>query len=254
LASTVQDEKERRIYLQEAENEFKESLRAAPNNHFALVGLGRTYWKMKEYEKAEELIRSALAAEPAYIESYVHLGKLYREQEKYEEAIKQYSKAIEMSAMDFRLYLERAGCYSKLGEYDPAIRDYKKALSIEPRSAPALFNMAGAYIQLEKYDDAEKSLLKVIELKVGYVMEAYVNLAYVYQRTGEFQRAIRICRMLIKEDASPIIAYERLGKIYSDMKDYRKAREAFKKALALNPPPPRRKIIEEALEKVEEKL
>ena len=253
LASTDPDEKRRRVYLQKAEREFQESLRIVPNNYFALVGLGRTYWQMKEYEKAETLIQSALAADPYYLECYMHLGELYQEQEEYEMAIRQYSKAIEIDSKDFRYYLERGGCYDKLGQYEMAIQDYKRAASLEPRSEPAFFNMGSAYISLEKYEAAEKSLLKVIELKTGYVIEAYVNLAYVYQKMGRFQQAIRICRMLIQNNTSPIIAYERLGKIYVDMKEYQKARQAFKKALALNPPPPRRKIIQDALEKIEER-
>jgi len=253
LAGTEMDENKSRLYLQKAMGEYQKSLELAPLNYVGLVGLGRVYRQMKDYKKAEELIKAALKVKPDYALGLMHLGMVHKEQQRYAEAVKELSAAIELDSGDFRYFIVRGSCYDKLGEYVGAVEDFKRALGINPRLELALFKMGCAYIELKDYEKAEQAFRSVIELKKSYVVDAYLNLAYVYQKMGRFQEAIRLCDMLIEGDVSPIIAYERLGGIFAEMKKYRKAREAFKKALELSPPPPRRKIIEEALEKIRDK-
>jgi len=251
-AASAVSEDDRRQYLQKAMGEFQESLRLAPNNFLGLVGLGRTYCRMKKYQKAQALSIYARKTMPDSFEGYVNLAALHEELKEYGLAAERYSEAIKLAGDVFVLYEARGRCYLGGGKYEKAVEDFSKALSLEPRSMSALNSLGAAYIELKDYEAAAGVFRKMVRRDPENV-QAYLNLAYVYQERGKFEQAIRLCRMLIESGAWPILAYERLGKIYVAMKEYPKARECFEKALELNPPPPRKKTIQQALDEIKER-
>ncbi|HGJ66453.1 TPA: tetratricopeptide repeat protein [bacterium] len=67
------------------------------------------------------------------------------------------------------------------------------------------------------------------------VTEAYINLGYVYSRTGMMQQAIEVLKKAVSLDPTSVMAHHNLGSVYAVNRNYTEARNEFKRVLELDP-------------------
>lgn len=99
-------------------------------------------------------------------------------------------------------YDTRAGTiHLEVHEYDEAMEDFDLALTKVANHRGALMGKAIVYLQTERYDEAEATFLRLIDhLKAtnepddltgrGALAAAYANLGILYDRQGDFRRAL----------------------------------------------------------------
>ena len=87
--------------------------------------------------------------------------------------------------------------YLSDGNYQEAIIAFTAAIEIDPKQAPAFVGRGDAYVGLGETEDnltaAQADYEKAIELNVVSV-EAYLGLADIYTRRGDYDRAVEILR------------------------------------------------------------
>jgi Flp pilus assembly protein TadD len=145
--------RQRGLFAQ-AVGQYREALRLAPREPAAYAGLGVTYSRMGDHPQALAAHRHAVALAPSSAELWNNLG--------------------------FALYAA--------GDNAAAITALEKALALDPTSQLAFNNLGFAYGKQARYDDA----LRAFRNAVGE-SRAYLNLAVVYDRAGNDQRAAE-CR------------------------------------------------------------
>ena len=189
----------------------------------ALVGLGASYWRKGNFEKARSFTEKniALATEmndPVRIaHSYMRLGSIHAQSN-------EYTKAMELYTMASAIYLDS-------GEMEKYVL--------------ALGNIGFVQRNLENFENAKNyfaqadSISKLLNFTRGRAFSAY-NLSIIYRNMGELDLAIT-------SNLQAIVMYERLGdkkrvaygkytmgKIYWEKEDYREALNYYVKALEIS--------------------
>jgi len=116
----------------------------APDDVFAVCGMGEAYQLRKNNSTAMEYYGKALEIEPENPYVLYCKASLLNEMFKYSEAIALFSKVIELDPSYYLCYFERAGVYFELDDYELAIADYEKYLEYEPGDEDALYNIDAA--------------------------------------------------------------------------------------------------------------
>ena len=115
-------------------------------------------------------------------------------------------------------------------ELDHALSAYLSAIEINPQNASLLTN--AGYILLKRGDlsHARMYLERAVALDASLV-EAHNNLGIVLARSGERDHALR--EFMAVND--PAAAFNNLGTVYTEQKKWSEARDAFRRALVLDP-------------------
>lgn len=123
--------------------------------------------------------------------------------------------------------------YSQKGNYRGAVVLYKNALEKDPNYTEARFNLADAYLQIGKYESAEKEFNKVLR-QLPNDTRVPLKLAELYLRTDRKEKVITSLDSYLKEHPDNAEAHDLLGRAYALKKDFVKAKDLFRKAIALD--------------------
>jgi tetratricopeptide (TPR) repeat protein len=161
---------------------------------------GIAYQRSGQYDLAEECFKKALQYNPAYEEVVDILADQY-------------------------VYLEKA---------EKAITLYRDVLAQSPRNLRILSRLVFCNIQAQQYDQASSIAKDIIRLYPNSPV-GYVDSAYVYMNTSEYEKALDLVNKAL--DVSPIDAEAlRLrGLVYSEKKEKEIAEASFESAIALEP-------------------
>jgi tetratricopeptide (TPR) repeat protein len=83
--------------LKQAQDEFEQSLKDAPDNPEALNGLGLLMSKQKKYDDAIRYFKQAVAVRPTFDDAYNNLGVVYESKKDLPDAKLMYHKALQIN-------------------------------------------------------------------------------------------------------------------------------------------------------------
>jgi tetratricopeptide (TPR) repeat protein len=183
---------------------------------------GNALARKGDYERAIADITKAIELDPKSANLFSQRGDIYLRKGDYERAIPDYARAIGLNPNLAAAYNGRSAASLRTGEYDKAIADATKAIEIDPKFSYAYGNRGSAYAQQQKYEQAIADFSKAIEVDSNFggsragrpddgmrsgdeqviagtskaieidprLAEAYLIRGAVYERQGEFARAI----------------------------------------------------------------
>jgi len=214
--------------------------------------IGQACSGLGDFRRAEEALKKAITLNPRYVKARLSLADLYGQQEKFEPAIQEYQLLYEQGTLcdgdlfqsgmrtadkgelkkgcalmkdSFQdkpdpvkaIYLKGMKCY-KEKDYSGAIRQLEKVLNEHP-DYPDIHNFLGvACCGDNSYDKAKEAFLKAIELNNQYV-EARLNLAFLYERLKEKEKAEHELREVLSIDPGNVIALEGLENLAHERAD-----------------------------------
>jgi len=85
------------------------------------------------------------------------------------------------------------------GEYEKAITVYNKALKLEPNSSLVNYEISFSYFNAKDYKNAEKYSKKVLDLKSGNLLAAYVTYGNSLDMIGKQKKAIKVYEKAMKD-------------------------------------------------------
>jgi len=116
------------------------------------------------------------------------------------------------------------------GNFPAAAEAYRRALECGPEIAGRRANLGLALMQAGAWSDAEKQLRRAIELD-GQVIETRNNLGVTLAHLGQYDQSFA----QFLQVSEPAAAWNNLGVVLRERKEWSEARAAFRRALALKP-------------------
>lgn len=152
-------------------------------------------------------------------EAWEHFQKAYEHQMKgeLEEAVAHYKRSIDAHPTA-EAYTFLGWTYSFMGRLDEAIEECHRAIHVDPEFGNP-YNDIGAYlIEKGQFDDAVPWFERAMQAK-RYESPAFphLNLGRVYERNGEWDKAIECYKKALALNPNYILAKKALSRLISSM-------------------------------------
>lgn len=251
----------------EAIEYLNEFLNSNPYCEVAWHQLGRQYFTLKDYAKANAAFDFAIISDDTFIGAYIEKGKVLEKLKKYEDAIENYKITLALDDPTTFALLRIGHCYEKLGHDDLAIQFFLKSINDDAlldkgwiavikfymkrlnysealKYATNAVNIDGENViywklyatinkRLNFLEEAERGYKRTLELG-NYELETWLNRSDILTDLGEFEAAsfnLIQASEFYPENAE--IEY-RLGGLYFTMHQPEEGRFHLKNAVRLN--------------------
>ena len=151
-----------------------------PGIHF---NIGKSYYMLKNNNKAIKYFHNAIKIDPNYQRAYQSLGTLYTSKNKHKEAIVYLQKAIELKKDDYIAHMNLASNLLSLQAYTHAEKYYMDLQPLFPNKFDVFYNTAYSMKLQGKYQESIPYYLKAIDINPNRE-EPYLGLAKAYLATG----------------------------------------------------------------------
>jgi len=261
-------------------DQFYIALRYDRNDTYSAFYLARIHLEQEDYDRALTDIYNAIAIDPDFIELWIYLGFITIEKKDYDLAEYAFSEAAYRGGDLTQIYYLLGATAETRGSDLDAYRYYKKALDENARNIAALQALAGITAELERDDETFRVFQRILEIDtlnavalnyIGYTyaekndsLEYALRLldraleidrdngyyidsrGWIYYMMGRYDDALSelIRASEIVEDA---VILEHLGDVYQQLSENTKAREAYEKAMELDP---KNKTLESKLQRL----
>ena len=126
-------------------------------NPYCEVGwhqLGRQYFTIKDYTKANAALDFAIISDDTFVGAYLEKGKVLEKLKQYEEAIENYKITLALDDPTSFALLRIGQCYAKLDEEDLAVQFFKKAIDEDALLDKAWIGITKFYMKRLNYQKA----------------------------------------------------------------------------------------------------
>lgn len=131
---------------------------------------------------------------------------------------------------DYRFHLLLGNIYTSLDKNRDAIHTFKHVIDLNPKSADAYNNLALIYRRLGEFEKASASLGKALSLEESKP-EILYNLANLHKAMGNHVMAIETYRRVLALDPQFMRAYNNLGAVYENRNERKMARQVYEEGL-----------------------
>jgi len=254
--------------LDSAADEFHIALRHDSRDTYSAFYLARIYYEQEKFDQALIEVNNAIRINPDFVELWIYLGFIAIEKRDYAlaeyafaeaayrdgdltqiyyllgavaethaeegEAYRYYKKSLKEDSGNISTLQALAGLLSDLGRDEETFQTFQKIIEMDSLNAMAL-NYVG-YTYAERNDSLEYALQLVdraldIDEDNGYYIDSRGWIFYMMARYEDALKELRRASEIV-EDA---VIFEHLGDVYRRLDDEAKAREAYEKALELDP-------------------
>jgi tetratricopeptide (TPR) repeat protein len=231
--------------LREAQSDAEEALKINPNDVNAHRMLGRIFTRQigdsQEHKIDEAMLKKSIEEykkitelDPKDVDSWLMLGRLQKVAQNSVEAQNAYKKALEIDPDSEDALTGLAMVYADLGD-STAAADLLKKLAAKNPTPRSLQALAAAYEQMREFALAAETLKRTLELNPPNASELKKFMALDLRRAQQPQAALKVYQELVTEEPNDAESYLRMSNIYTQLRDFSKAREAEDKARAIEP-------------------
>jgi cytochrome c-type biogenesis protein CcmH/NrfG len=238
-----------------AERYFQNELKKNAENDLAIFYLGRIAYENGELDQASELFDKAIRIDPDNADYYAWNGinyiQLLSQVDFMKQAIyapkaqKSLEKAVELDPGHIEARIWLAGYYANApsfagGSPEKAKDQFEKIFAIDPDNKGALLNQGIILTSFQEYDEALAAFEKILELQEDYY-PAYFHIGRLSKESGKFydQGELSLIKFIDHAEGefqdSKDEAWWLLGEIYLQQQRNNEARQAYEKALSLDP-------------------
>ncbi len=200
----------------------------------------------KRNADAAKFFQKILTIDPNHVDTLLRLGISQLRQKNLQEAIVTHQKALNLEHDNQEVMFSLAADYEESKRYDDALVMYKKILSKDSSNLTALMRMRDLYQRQSNWAelcDTQTQLLAspLTPTERDIEHRRLVGFKYEYGRSllesGEFDRARKIFRGVIKLDKDFIPAYLGLGEVYLEEGKTKEAGALWEKAYKITSSP-----------------
>ena len=151
--------------LQDAEENFRESLKRQPDNAQAQLHLGYVLLKQKRYSDARVWLERTTQKQTGSPEPFYYLGLIAQEQNEDDRAIELFQKVIQLEPAFANAHIALGAIYLKLKNYPRAQQELEAGVKINPDSSKGHYNLAILYARLNNPERAQEEMSIIEKLK-----------------------------------------------------------------------------------------
>ncbi|HEX8775270.1 MAG TPA: tetratricopeptide repeat protein [Pyrinomonadaceae bacterium] len=170
--------------------DYEVYIKYEPEDGDGYYGRAAAYTLMKNYDAAVSDYEKIIQLEPKNSLPLFLRGSIYESKGNLDKALSDYDEAIKMKPDFASVYLRRAFIHTQMKNYDAAISDYEKIIKLEPKNPTPIFYRAINYTYKGNLDKALSDYEEVIKMKPDYVVDVYLNRAFILISKGNRQQAI----------------------------------------------------------------
>ncbi len=156
--------------LADAEQQYSEAAKVAPNDPRVHVALGNLYVYEHKPQPAQVEYMKVIDLDPRNPAAHVALGNLYLDQQALRQAEEQYRAAIALDPSRANYYLQLADTLNREGKPGDAEAEIRTAIGLDPKNAQAhlaLANLLRTQSGREAEADAELSTARILDPKLA---------------------------------------------------------------------------------------
>jgi cellulose synthase operon protein C len=197
----------RRLQLAQSDSDIQKAIAVAPQSPVGYLQLGNLMLARKDYRPAERAYQDALQRDNSYVDALRGLMNTYFTEN-------QPQRAFDAARVQIAKVPDNSILYDVLGT---ALFDHKR--------------------RKQDVEDAETSLNKSIQLD-GRNIDAWLKLIQVQAVRDSADQALATCQQALEKNPDEPGFYVLLGELYNSKQGWDDAKQAFQRALALNPQNP----------------
>jgi tetratricopeptide (TPR) repeat protein len=209
-------------------------LRINPEQRRAAMLLATAYGTLERPDDAVAVLQEQVNRAPKDPQPQAALGLTYRRAKKYDEARQAFEKAAQLEPNNLALITQLTEVDLLQKRFDAARQRIRNHFQEKSDSADAHFWEARVLAAEGKWDGVETELRRTLGLDPNF-SGAYDLLVQSYIATNKLPQAIKELEDLLAKDPKNLSALMTLALVHDRMKDYPKERDAYEKALAINP-------------------
>ena len=139
---------------EDAAGAYDDVIRKTEPDSDLLNDLGNCFFKMQQYDRAEEYYTRATDVIPVNSTAFFNLGLTRARANRPKEAIVALEKYLEVDSGNTEIHRIVGGLHFELGDFGAAIENFEQILSINPRDLEALFGLSECYLHMGHRDSA----------------------------------------------------------------------------------------------------
>jgi tetratricopeptide (TPR) repeat protein len=172
------------------------------------VGAARLMENQGKFAEAEDKYREALRASPNDLNAMVGLGRLYDRQGQAQKAIEVYQKASQAHPTNGLVFNDLGLCYRRQRQMDKSMVAFRKAVDLVPDNVKYRNNLAAALVDAGRINEAYQELAAANSAAV-----AHYNLAFMLQQKGQRADCLRHLQEAVTLDPALTPAREMLAQL-----------------------------------------
>ncbi len=222
-------------YGDEAEDYYREAIRARPGYWEAHYSLGVLLAGKDRFPEAREELELALEGLSGSLCVHRMLIQVHQKCGEHEKAIEAYHAALENARNENHTCFLRhsLGCeYYAQGRYKEAIAELREASRLTPSDPYLCVNIGAAYMAEGRLDEAARAFGQALEIKSDLV-SALRNSGTLYLRTERYGEAIEMLERAVEIDASHPGTLRKLAIAYHRNGNDVRAQEHMRRAIEL---------------------
>ena len=226
------------LAFQQARNEdavgsIEKAIRAGGPHPAVLNDLGKAYFALKRYREAKRCFAKALSLDPDHAEALGNLGAVLALTGELRGARSRLRKAVALQPRYPNAWFNLGAVLRRLHEPEEAEQSCRRALALNPRMADAHLELGNVLADLGKPEQAEACYRKAIELD-STLAPAHARLAGTLKMTLRLEEAEASYRAALALQPSAA-TFQALGGVLYELDRPLEAREAFRRALEVDP-------------------
>lgn len=156
--------------LADAEHQYLEAAKAAPNDPRVHVALGNLYTFEHKPQPAQVEYMKVIDLDPRNPAAHIALGNLYLDQQEMRQAEEQYRAAVALDPARASYYVQLGDLLSREGRSADAEAQFRTAIGLDPKNAQAhlaLANFLNSQPGRQAEGDAELSTARILDPKLA---------------------------------------------------------------------------------------
>ncbi|MBN2430294.1 MAG: tetratricopeptide repeat protein [Acidobacteria bacterium] len=206
--------------LSNAEQTYREVLKADPRSAEALAELGRFAMAREKIDEGLRLVEQALDVDPKFAQALAYKGLAYSMKEDFERATPLFEEAVKQDPAMTMAWHNLARAYRKLGHWEKAEKAVREAINLDPKHFQSHYELSTILANTGRTTEAIRAALLSIEIN-PYFIKGYMTLGKAYELGGKGDLALRLYHEGLKHIPSAVILREeviRLSLMKRDMK------------------------------------
>src|SRR5215469_12467860 len=156
--------------LADAEHQYLEAAKAAPNDPRVHVALGNLYTFEHKPQPAQVEYMKVIDLDPRNPAAHVALGNLYLDQQELRQAEEQYRAAVALDPARASYYVQLGDLLNREGRSADAEAQFRTAIGLDPKNAQAhlaLANFLNSQAGRQAEGDAELSTARILDPRLA---------------------------------------------------------------------------------------